>query len=307
MISISIIIPIYNVESFVAECLQSVAIQNYEGPIECILVDDCGADKSIEITKSFINKYQGDISFHLIHHNKNSGLSAARNTGINAAKGDYIYFLDSDDVITPDCISTLAKLAVGKEDMICGAFQTFEGYLNYWSDIYYLVDFSSYDSHDILKFYTQGHLYPMAVNKLIRRSFVTNNQLFFKEGILHEDELWSFMVANHSKSLKTTKHVTYKYRVREGSIITSNSKLKSHYSHVKILKEMDRLIKDNEIYSNHPENIYYLDKIKTTWAKWIIEDKDLHTTTKLKLILSILYSYRGYIFLKAIIKDWIKS
>ena len=86
MISISIIIPIYNVESFVAECLQSVAIQNYQGPIECILVDDCGTDKSIEIANSFIKNYKGDISFQLIHHDKNCGLSAARNTGINAAK-----------------------------------------------------------------------------------------------------------------------------------------------------------------------------------------------------------------------------
>lgn len=305
MVSVSIIIPIYNVESFVAECLQSVAIQNYEGPIECILVDDCGTDKSIEITKSYIDNYKGDISFHLIHHNKNSGLSAARNTGINAAKGDYIYFLDSDDVITPDCISTLAKLAVGKEDVVCGAYKTFEGYLYYWSDIYHLIDFSSTDHNEILHFYTSGSLHPMATNKMIRRKLILDNHLFFKEGIIHEDELWSFLVANRAVSMKTTQHITYNYRVRGGSIMCSNSKWKSHESHVKIIHEMKRLLKNGELQPIN-DNYSFIRKKEVEWWYSAIEDNNLSIYKKAILLTKYTRTIKDLFFLKSWIKYFFK-
>ena len=106
---ISIVIPVFNVEIFISECLQSVIRQTYTGPLECIVVDDCGTDKSIEIAEQLIAEYDGPIDFKVLHHDHNRGLSAARNTGMDAAKGDYVYFLDSDDWISDDCIEKLAK------------------------------------------------------------------------------------------------------------------------------------------------------------------------------------------------------
>ena len=82
MTSISIIIPIYNVEPYIASCLHSVMAQTYTGSIECILVDDCGQDDSIGVAKKVIANYQGPIRFHILHHEHNRGLSAARNTGM---------------------------------------------------------------------------------------------------------------------------------------------------------------------------------------------------------------------------------
>lgn len=89
---ISVIVPIYNVESYILECLQSVAAQTKTKNVECILVDDCGTDNSVKVAEQFISAYEGDISFALLHHPENEGLSAARNTGIKNARGKYLFF-----------------------------------------------------------------------------------------------------------------------------------------------------------------------------------------------------------------------
>ena len=107
---VSIIVPVYNVSNYIVKCLDSIIAQTFHS-IECILVDDCGHDDSIEKAQRYINQYSGHISFMIIHHNKNKGLSGARNTGINISTGDYLFFLDSDDAITPNCIETLMSLA----------------------------------------------------------------------------------------------------------------------------------------------------------------------------------------------------
>ena len=104
---VSIIIPVYNVELYILKCLESVAAQTMSEGVECILVDDCGKDNSVRIAEDFIRCYQGNIEFVLLHHEHNGGLSAARNTGVRAAKGEYVYFLDSDDEIMPNCMELL--------------------------------------------------------------------------------------------------------------------------------------------------------------------------------------------------------
>lgn len=78
--------------------------QSYNGAMECILVDDCGTDNSMEIAEQLIKAYNGPIDFKVVHHEHNQGLSAARNTGMDASCGEYVYFLDSDDWISDDCI-----------------------------------------------------------------------------------------------------------------------------------------------------------------------------------------------------------
>lgn len=108
---ISIIVPVFNVEQYIKECFDSIAAQTYKGDIECIFVDDCGQDDSVAILEQLITEYHGPIQFSIVHHEHNKGLSGARNTGIRQAKGDYLYFLDSDDTITPDCIEKLGMLA----------------------------------------------------------------------------------------------------------------------------------------------------------------------------------------------------
>ena len=107
---ISIIIPIYNVEKYIANCLESVYQLTYQD-IEVILVNDCTPDSSMEIAKSIADKYKNKYPTLIINHELNRGLSESRNSGIKVAKGDYIYFIDSDDEITPNCIELLTNVA----------------------------------------------------------------------------------------------------------------------------------------------------------------------------------------------------
>ena len=125
MKEISIIIPIYNVEKYVAECLNSVISQTYDhSKIECIIVDDCSPDKSMEIVNEIIREYDGDMAFITCRHEHNQGLSSARNTGISIATGEYLYFLDSDDYIYPNSLELLMEgIGINRDiDMVVGNF-----------------------------------------------------------------------------------------------------------------------------------------------------------------------------------------
>ena len=96
-------------EPYIEDCLQSVMRQTYRGEMECILVDDCGTDNSMEIVQQLVAAYKGPVVFKIVHHDHNRGLSAARNTGIDVSSGEYVFFLDSDDWISDGCIERLTQ------------------------------------------------------------------------------------------------------------------------------------------------------------------------------------------------------
>lgn len=215
---ISIVIPVYNVEPYIEDCLQSVAAQTYNGDIECIIVNDCTPDGSCDIIERFIKEYTGNIQFKLLHHEKNRGLSAARNTGIDAATGEYIYFLDSDDEITPNCIEHLAAPLTNKKyDFVIGDYKTVG------SDIEFpplLLDKGEITTNEeIRNTYFAGKWYMMAWNKLCNLDYIHKEKLYFKEGLLNEDNLWTFQLACTAQSMFVTKKETYRYKVRETSIM----------------------------------------------------------------------------------------
>lgn len=103
---ISIIIPVYNVAPYIEKCLETVISQSYEN-LEIILVDDCGSDNSMDIVRDFCSSHIGN--FVLLNHERNRGLSVARNTGVKHAKGDYLFFLDSDDELPKDAIRNFVQ------------------------------------------------------------------------------------------------------------------------------------------------------------------------------------------------------
>lgn len=229
---ISIIIPVYNVEPYIAECLQSVMRQTYTGEIECILVDDCGKDNSIAIAEKLIEEYtienqktkiENPISFRILHHNYNRGLSAARNTGTEAATGDYIYYLDSDDYISDDCIAVLAQpLQEYDYDMVIGDAILF----NIAPPIHCLKKEAGpiFTREEIIanQCYPYTSLYHMAWNKLVKKDLFLLYDLSFAEGQLFEDILWSYKCCVCIHSMYVQHYVTYYYRVRENSIMTTH-------------------------------------------------------------------------------------
>lgn len=229
---ISIIIPVYNVELYIPECLQSVMRQTYKGEIECIIVDDCGKDRSVEIAEQLVNTYNGPIEFRILHHEHNRGLSAARNTGTGAATGDYIYYLDSDDYISDDCMDVLSQpLKEYEYDMVIGNISSFGNNNRIISGLTTTTSAIKTNADIIHAFYIDKKIYFMAWNKLIRRDLFLNYDLKFIEGQLEEDELWTYKCCRGLKSLFIQNHTTYYYRLRDNGIMgMSKQNIKKHAS-----------------------------------------------------------------------------
>jgi glycosyltransferase involved in cell wall biosynthesis len=223
---VSIIIPVYNVASSIERCMDSVLCQTYPN-IECILVDDCSPDDSAERIARKINTYRGGIAFKFIRHEQNKGLSGARNTGIEAATGDYLYFLDSDDEITDNCIEILAHLAYNHNhvDIVQGSSYVIEGqnFIPRYQLKKSLPEFSRDSAWLRKKLLERKDIPVTAWNKLINRHFLRSNKLCFREGIIHEDEHWTFFASKSIRSMAFCKTPTYRHYIHEGSIMTSGA------------------------------------------------------------------------------------
>ena len=254
---ISIIVPMYNVEKYIERCIESVKAQTY-AQWECICVDDCTPDKSVEILEHLIGK---DKRFFIIHHDYNRGLSAARNTGTKAAKGEYVYYLDSDDELTPICIESLVHLAekYPQAEIIQGSTRSIPEENGDWRDINNKIDYPEYtDNKDwiVRHFYALDNFIPVnAWNKLIRRDWIelAGDKLLFKEGIIHEDERWLFDVVECISAIAFSHEITYLHYQTEGSIMTS--KAKSNY---KSVSAMVIILNDALLYMKEPCRDYKL-------------------------------------------------
>ena len=112
MIDITIAIPVYNVEKYVEKSLLSALNQDFSGSYEILVVDDKGTDKSMDIVRRVIENHKKGNIVRIVEHSENKGLGPARNTAINEAKGKYLFFLDSDDWITENCLTVLYGKAI---------------------------------------------------------------------------------------------------------------------------------------------------------------------------------------------------
>lgn len=232
MPQVSIIIPVFNVAPYITKCLQSVASQTYKKAIECLIIDDCGQDNSISLAESFINNYNKDrhdnnIEFRILHHKYNRGLSAARNTGLENANGEWIYFLDSDDWITPECIELMMKctlLYTNIEAVFAGTTVSTgaHGYLDYEKNTKPLyTDNRELIARSMLKRIVYGMT---AWNKLIKKNIIIHNNISFVDGLIHEDEVWNFDLAKVLTKIAFVNTNTYYYLKREGSIVSEKVK-----------------------------------------------------------------------------------
>ena len=216
----SIIIPVYNVEKYLRECLDSVLNQSLPD-WEAICVNDGSKDGSATILEEFVQK---DARVKVISQ-PNGGLSAARNTGLKAAGGEYVLFLDSDDWLEPQALAVLASNLDG-EDMLC------------FSGRRYFEDEGAFHASDRLTareypsgmdYYNDNALahrdfaFVCVVLRAYKRSFLLDNGLFFKEGIYHEDNLFTPRACYYAGQVKVMDECLYDYRVRANSITTTSN------------------------------------------------------------------------------------
>lgn len=229
---VSIIIPVYNVESYIEECLESVINQTYR-PLEVVLVDDKGCDRSMDLVFDFVNSVKDkSILFSIFHHGVNRGLSVARNTGTKYAKGEYIVYLDSDDQLAPSMIElSIASLLLKNADFtICDFFSDKQ---NDKRGGHLLSSDSVLTGVEALESFNKGLIGVSAWGKLIKKKFLEKNRIRFVEGIINEDEPWFFNMLLCADKIVLVHEPLYYYRYNESSIMSS--------------LKMDRLILSNEV------------------------------------------------------------
>ena len=227
---VSIVVPVHNVAPYIEKCVRSVMAQTFAGSVECLLVDDFSPDDSIARAEKLIAEYGGPVEFRILRPAVH-GLAIARNTGTQAATGEFLMYLDSDDALTPDCIETL--MAPMRRDptleMVMGDYTFVSDGPKTPEKQEALAEEDITARERIVKFCHWGN-YLVCWNKLIRRSFLVEHGILFREGILAEDNLWAFHLTRHLQHMYTLPDVTYLYCVHPNSMMTgTDPSVRSHY------------------------------------------------------------------------------
>ncbi|HJA32853.1 MAG TPA: glycosyltransferase [Candidatus Mediterraneibacter merdigallinarum] len=209
---ISVIVPIYNVEQYLNQCLQSICSQSYKN-LEIILVDDGSSDRCPELCDVWAEK---DSRIRVIHK-QNGGLSDARNAGMVCAKGEYIAFVDSDDWIEKDLYQKLwSELHQNNAQIAaCGIVKVFET-TSEEQKIYSKQKI--FTNEEALQTLLKGQDFcAVAWNKLYKRDVIED--IRFPVGRLHEDEFFTYRVIANASKLVLVPEAKYYYRQRAGSIM----------------------------------------------------------------------------------------
>lgn len=240
-IKLSIIVPVYNVEKYLEQCIESI-IDAYRDGIEVILVDDGSQDESDKICDLFARKYD----YIKVVHKKNGGLSSARNTGINLANGKFIWFVDSDDYIENKSIDVIFDAIKKDTDMIFINYTKF--YNNGENEVYQTFSESDNLTIEPYKYLNSlGNISYAAQQFIVKRKLIYDNNLFFSEGIYHEDEEWTPRVVCVAKTFTIIMPAIYNYRGGNPNSITGMLNPKKVIDKIFISKKMYNRIRKEEI------------------------------------------------------------
>lgn len=251
---LTIIIPVYNVEKYIEECLNSI-YKGKLGSFEVICIDDKGNDKSIEIIKEYVRVHKIN-NLKIISHNENKGLSEARNTGIRFANGKYICFLDSDDMIDPNGLKRIIDYAIKDgldiiEGNIKEIFETTKD-INVENNNKNRSNFSIMTGDEYFYYSCKKSLYyPMAWCRVYRTEYLKSGY-FFMQGLKFEDEEFSPRAIIGAKKIRYINEVFYIYRRREDSITTNmmknNKWIENYLKIIKSLSMFSETIKKQKSY-----------------------------------------------------------
>ena len=296
---VSIIVPVYNVEKYIKKCIDSIINQTYQN-LEIILVDDGSPDKCGEICEEYSKK---DNRIKVIHK-ENGGVSDARNAGLEKATGEYIAFIDSDDYIDKNYISTLYNMCITNKAEIaqCSFKRVTDNQIANEKDVENkIVNMSGIEA--IKNIFKENYIeYTVAWNKLYKKSLFDN--IKYPKGKLHEDEATTYKLFYEAKIVSVTNEKLYYYYIRQNSITNTKFSLR-RLDYIEELEEQLKFFNDrneediylevyyryarslllfyfkcktienseqiqNELYSKFKESVKYLKKQKVSIKRKII-------------------------------------
>lgn len=310
---ITVIIPIYNVENYITDCLNSVINQTYKN-LEILCIDDCGTDNSMKIIEEIAKK---DNRIRIIYNKQNSGQGYCRNIGINEANGEYIYFLDSDDFIENDYIEKLyCEIEKNNVDVACnikmlkfyGTNSIKNKYIK--KEIDFILNKKLEWKEELLK------IIPISAwCKLYKASLLKENSIFFAENKLKfEDYYFLYILKTKIKSIEFISNSTYFYRQRENSTMFNNKYNKNNcYDAIYIIELIYNYYKSNNLLNKHSipfkwinkyfnkinnkKEFFFLIKEKFNLMKnEVLNNKNIYNKKDINFFYCILNSKSYYVF-----------
>ena len=235
---VSVIVPVYNVEKFLPDCLKSVIGQTYEN-LEIICVNDGSPDKCGDILQKFAKKDKRIV----VLDKENGGLSSARNAGMKVAKGDFVFFLDSDDWIDKKCIESLVTTQLRTNaDVVCV------------HDIVIYYSSKKTQKERVISGHPEGtfqltneiinQMWVVAWGKLFTRKQILDLDISFPEGCLYEDEYFHYVLLANLRKIAVSDEGSVFYRQRQNSIM-SQQKLRSGKDNLLIFQKIFKYYQEN--------------------------------------------------------------
>ena len=240
---ISVIVPVYNVEKYIINCLDSIVKQDYTD-FELIIVNDGSKDNSVNLAREYLDNYS--INWRIINKS-NGGLASARNAGIKESKGEYIAFVDADDALSTCFLSKMLN-SINKDNYDF-VFCNFEFVKEQISPIDYNEKEIEYTKKSLLNTFLKRTINFVVPSMFFRKEFLIDNNLFFDEEIkFSEDQPFIWNVILHSQKSLYLYRKMYGYYIRENSIMTSSSYDKIVNSFKEYSQYINNLIIDNKEY-----------------------------------------------------------
>lgn len=264
-VKVSIIVPFYNIEEYVDECVNSLVKQTYKN-IEIILINDGSTDNTYNLLYNFSKK---DHRVKLINK-VNGGLSDARNSGLQVVTGDYVTFVDGDDVVSSLYIESLLNiLFLSNSDICCINHINFYNLSEISQDINVQGDFKSYNKYDFLNnYYYENELIHSGTiwGKLYKIELFNN--ILFPKGKIHEDAFTTYKLYLKANNISISNDKLYFYRKRPGSIMATrkiNSFVNLIEAQVELLGDSDKnieILKKKIAYDTYRQILAFIKKYK---------------------------------------------
>lgn len=220
---ISVIVPVYNVEKYIANCLESILAQTFKN-FEVVLINDCSPDNSRQIAESYLEKFAGRLKIY--DNEKNLGVSLTRNKGLKISSGEYIFFIDSDDLITPTALEEMHKLMknynaeviyIEKYFKADDDGKIFEKKISQGAKRVSKPTFEPEDLAERVDYISRKNFWGTPWSKFVRRDFLLNNEIFFPNLVPCEDHIWTFGLFFFAKRFLRVPNAIYIRRMSKGS------------------------------------------------------------------------------------------
>ncbi len=263
----SVIIPVYNVEKYIDRCLKSIISHNYDD-LEIIVIDNGSTDSSGSICDTYASEYSNISVYHIANH----GVGSARNFGLSKARGEFIYFVDSDDYLVGNLFADFADKLVSDLDLVVFSYyNSFEEDLTEKSRTEKSLPFKgSYDKDGFINIFKELFLSDMLYtvwNKIYRREFLLENNLSFEQYELGEDVRFNLDVYRNVNKIYLSQDSYYVYVIgRNGSAMSGYNPKRLQYQ-LQELKLVDNLLED-----------------------WHLDNSNLDNNVKARILMSNIYN-----------------